>query len=878
MDDFTSVRGSSPDMEQVTLQPDSSVMNAVGRGHTLSSALADLIDNSLDAGAELISIQFVTQESKIRSIRIIDDGCGMTQAQLADAMTLGKRRNYSAKSLGYFGVGLQGASLSQAAVVSVYSDSGYAPAAGMRLGKSQAESGNAIDVFSSETAALILRRRGLGGASGTLVEWTHLESVSVALTTQKRRQWLESTIINVRNSLGLTFHRFLADGLVKIQISERDESTDETGAPRTVKAVNPFGFDRWGANGYPRILTISTVAGSTFLASCYVLAPELESSLLGRSRRERQGFYVYRNDRLLHVGGWLTLMEGLPSDLQLGRVAIDVTDDALSSIVINPEKTGVVLRADAVQALEQAATDGISLRDFWDTCRSTLYESKRRDLRARPVAQPGEGVPSSIGPIVENSIGTRDDGGVALSFGWRDLKYEQLFAFEPPTGVVWLNLKHQKLLEREEPHLASLKTSLFFLLEPHAGKERLGGATAERLDTMQAAFATNVIPAQLSARTELPAVGGDPPIPRSIVEQPDNSEPLGDPKVAHVHVSAEAFDDFARRMGRSELLSAQEEVELGAAIEAGLLAGERLKVLEEDGAIDHSSPDLTSLAQSGNLARDRMIVSNLRLVVSIAKKYTRNGLDISDLVQEGTVGLIRAVEKFDYRQGTKFSTYATWWIRQSITRAIADLGRTIRFPVHIVEKLPEVKRMWAESTGSATQRISQVSRERSESISSIRSIVNNLYEPLSLDAPTAVRMDTGAWMPVPFADVLLDNEAFGPEEAVEMLSGQMQLDDLLHSLSEREEEVLRRRHGFDNSVPETLDQIGHSLGVTRERIRQIEKKAIESLRQMVEGDSSNWAAPPMVFHRRSLRDRKSPMKKIMAPPSTRFPHFNGKLE
>ena len=874
MGDFATTRDSGSAGERVSLQADASMLNAVGRGHSLSSALADLVDNSIDAGASRVSIQFVVKESMIRSIRILDDGCGMTAAQLADAMTLGKRRQYGATALGHFGVGLQGASLSQAGVVSVYSASGHAPAAGMRLGKAQSGPTIGVDVFDTETTGAILRRRGMSGASGTLVEWTHLEAVSVASTLQERRRWIESTILQVRDELGLTFHRFLADGRILIHVTELDETTNEAGAPRSVRAIDPLGFDRWGANGYPRDLSVTLPTGGQLIATCYVLSPGVESSLLGRSRRERQGLYVYRNDRLLNAGGWLGLSHGLPSELQLARIAIEITDDALDAIVVTPEKTSVVLRPPVIQGLEQAATDGFTLRMFWDVCRGALDDSKRRDLTARPVAPVGAGVPTGLASIVEQTIGVREDGGVSLSFAWRDLEHEQLFAFEPPTGVVWLNGRHRDRLEDDGAHLSSIKTSLFFLLEAHAGKERLSSSTAERLDAMQAAFATNVIPSQREdlVRVDLPQIGGASGLPRSVVESEGVDEPLGDPRVAHVRVADEALDDLMRLARQTELLTAEEEVALSSQIEVGLFAGESLMIEHGGRVIDQATLDLAVLERDGVRARDRMVIANLRLVVSIAKRYQRNGLDLADLVQEGTLGLIHAIKKFDNRQGTKLSTYATWWIRQSIVRAIADQGRMIRLPVHAVDKLPEIRRQWEESTGDATQRIHAVAEQRAETVSMIRGIINNLDEPLSLDAPTTIRMDSGSWFAVPFSEVLQDSDAVGPEEWVDRLGVRLQIDDLLHSLGERAEQIIRRRFGFDDGVPQTLDQIGEAFGVTRERIRQIEKKAMASLRDALDPERVDDVSGERGIRRATDLPRGPRTRSVAAPAGASSSH------
>lgn len=822
-------------VRSVALRPDASILDAVGRGHTLASALADLIDNSIGAGAGAVSIQFVVKDASIRSIRIRDDGCGMTGSQLEDAMSLGRKKDFGPEALGHFGVGLKGASFSQARVLSVYTSCGYAPPAGMRLGKDQSGSAIVADVLDGEMVAAILRRRAIAADAGTVVEWTHLEAVAVASTLQARRAWIESMIIQVRDHLGLTFHRLIADGRIRITLEEIDESTGESGAPRIVKAIDPFGFDRWGASGYPQKLHAVLSQGQALVATCFVLAPGVQSGLLGRTRREAQGLYVYRNDRLLNAGGWSGLANDLPADLQLARMSIDITDDVLNAVVINPEKRGIVLRPEALQAMVRTATAGLTLRRFWDESREALAESKRRrEVKAKPVAQLGDGVPAGISGIIDRTVGVRASD-VALSFDWRELDYPQLFAFEPPTGIVWLNELHRERLESAPGVFDMLKTSLFFQLEGHVGKERLGATTAERLDVMQASLARTVIPERAEPPpvdgVELPRIGGELRLPMAVMRNADTDEPLGDPRVAHVHVSPDALDDFMRWTRTTTLLTAEEEVQLGIAIEVGLLAKERLDVVHDGRVADEEAVDLAWLECEGRRARDKMVSSNVRLVMSIAKKYQHNGLDLADIVQEGIAGLIRAVEKFDHAQGTKFSTYATWWIRQAITRALADQGRLIRFPVHVVEKLPAIKGAWEETVGASATRVRSVADGLELPVELVRSVVRHLNPPVSLDAEWPVKIDSGAWHMTPLKDLIADDDAVDAFARLEFVMLQRQLGQVLDSLSEREAGVIRMRFGLGDGSMHTLDQIGDQYRITRERVRQIEKKTMEKLRQ-----------------------------------------------
>lgn len=841
---------SAPGFRAVELQTDASVLDAIGRGHTLASALADLVDNSVDAGATEVDVRFVTKNSHIRSIRISDDGCGMTAEQLERALALGRQHEYDAGAMGHFGVGLKGASFSQAKVLTVYSATGYTPATAMRLGRGQSGSGIIAEAFDSETASALLRRRGFQGESGTLVEWTQLAAVSAATSVHDRRRWIESMILRVRDELGLTFHRMLADGRLTIALTEVDENTGESGAPRTVKPIDPVGFERWGAAGYPRDLAGRTGAGGELRARCFILPPGVDgpsAQPLGRDRRESQGLYVYRNDRLLQTGGWLGLRDDTPADLQLARIVLEIDDAALDVVAINPEKRGVVLRPEAIRALEGAMSDGFTLRSFWAEAADVWAASRRRAVGAQPVAALGDGVPAALRSALEQTVGVRDDGGISVSFTWAPMPEGQLFAFEPSSGVVRLNEVHRARFERDAAQLDFIKTTLFMTLEPHAGKERLGPTTVQRLNAMQAAMAASLgIRDAQPAPTEKehPEEEDDDPdagtnlelqsdvavhVFQAVVPRSDPDEPLADPRVAHVHVG-NTMDDYGRIARRTPLLSAADEVRLAKQIEAGVLAESKLG--EHTAAISsrETRRDYVAIVREGHRAFDRMVTANLRLVISIARPYQGSGLELVDLVQEGNAGLIHAVQKFDYSHGTKFSTYATWWIRQSITRAIADKGRMIRFPVHVVEKLPRIRAAWAEASGSHTQRLEMVATALDERIGAVRAIIAAEKPPLSLDADHSVELAKGTWAWVPLADLIEDADAVSGDELVSFDMARREIDQLLDSLSTREADVIRMRFGLGDGIPKTLESIGHAFGVTRERIRQIETETMKKLR------------------------------------------------
>ena len=290
--------------------------------------------------------------------------------------------------------------------------------------------------------------------------------------------------------------------------------------------------------------------------------------------------------------------------------------------------------------------------------------------------------------------------------------------------------------------------------------------------------------------------------------------------------TADPVKDYLKQIGKVPLLNAAEEVELAMRIEAGLFAEEKLSHMSAAEKSNQMGLDLQWVARDGQRAKSHLLGANLRLVVSLAKRYTGRGMQFLDLIQEGNLGLIRAVEKFDYTKGFKFSTYATWWIRQAITRAMADQARTIRIPVHMVEvinKLARVQRQMLQDLGREPTP-EELSRELDMTPEKVVEVQKYGREPISLHTPLGEDGDSE------FGDLIEDTEAVVPADAVGFTMLQRQLESLLDSLSEREAGVIRMRFGLGDGQPKTLDQIGDTFGVTRERIRQIESKTMAKLR------------------------------------------------
>ncbi|HEY5836409.1 RNA polymerase sigma factor [Streptomyces sp.] len=325
----------------------------------------------------------------------------------------------------------------------------------------------------------------------------------------------------------------------------------------------------------------------------------------------------------------------------------------------------------------------------------------------------------------------------------------------------------------------------------------------------------------------VPGKGDDEPEKaesESFVLSDDDEDDAPAQQVAVAGATADPVKDYLKQIGKVPLLNAEQEVELAKRIEAGLFAEDKLA------AADKLAPklkrELEIIAEDGRWAKNHLLEANLRLVVSLAKRYTGRGMLFLDLIQEGNLGLIRAVEKFDYTKGFKFSTYATWWIRQAITRAMADQARTIRIPVHMVEvinKLARVQRQMLQDLGREPTP-EELAKELDMTPEKVIEVQKYGREPISLHTPLGEDGDSE------FGDLIEDSEAVVPADAVSFTLLQEQLHSVLDTLSEREAGVVSMRFGLTDGQPKTLDEIGKVYGVTRERIRQIESKTMSKLR------------------------------------------------
>ena len=289
--------------------------------------------------------------------------------------------------------------------------------------------------------------------------------------------------------------------------------------------------------------------------------------------------------------------------------------------------------------------------------------------------------------------------------------------------------------------------------------------------------------------------------------------------------SADLVRVYLNGIGKTALLTDEDEVELSQRIEAGLYAEQLLKSGEP--LTRAKKRDVKILAREGKAARTHLLEANLRLVVSLAKRYTGRGMPLLDLIQEGNLGLIRAMEKFDYKKGFKFSTYATWWIRQAITRGMADQSRTIRLPVHLVEqvnKLSRIKREMYQHLGREAT-YEELAEESGIPEDRIEMLMKQSRDPVSLDMPVGTDEEA------PLGDFIEDSEAEDAEAAVVASLRHSDIRSVLATLEQREQDVITLRYGLDDGLPRTLDQIGRQFGLSRERVRQIEREVMAKLRE-----------------------------------------------
>lgn len=453
--------------------PDPSITSAIGRHHTLATAVADLVDNSIDFGATHILVRFLMQGARPVGLRVIDNASGMDSAAIDDAMTYAKKREYKGRDLGHFGIGLKSASLSQANTLIVWSKRYGSPAVGRRLRKDTIDTGPVVEAFSTTDAAERLANPAVEFSmdTGTIVEWHDVQTFLTSSSEEEQRAWMNRTMQELVNHLGLVLHRILERDDLTLTVDTFDMGLGFPGPPRPVRAIDPFSYRGVGQPGYPKELLVeledATGTARLHIWPCRDKGPGFVQG--GRSETESQGLYVYRNDRLLQAGGW----NGLATpriDLAFARVAFDLTPEMENHVTINPEKVGTTFDDELRGALAHARTaDSTTLASFREDAKHAAKLARQRTATPIEAPLPGDGLPVAVKDAF--AMHTEPNDAFPIDIRWSLLPEEQVYDIDINNHRLVLNARYRsavvghKSLDIDDAPL--IKSLLLLLLEDH---------------------------------------------------------------------------------------------------------------------------------------------------------------------------------------------------------------------------------------------------------------------------------------------------------------------------------------------------------------------------------------------------------------------------
>lgn len=433
-------------VDRIRLEPDSALVHALGTHHSLESSVADLIDNSLDAGATVIVVRLLTSNKRLVRVDVADDGSGMDDRSVTNAMVLGKRRDYEAGQLGHFGMGLKAASLGHADVLTVWSHRAGSTPVGRRLRKADFSRDFSCEVLSSESAHRAERERNnmCGGDAGTLVTWTDLSQVFQGKSPSDAIRWLHNAEQRLRSHLSVTFHRLIEKGNLVIEIVTADEAEAPYALPVSLGPIDPVGYLASGHPAYPKDLFVH-VDGQQVRLTCHIWPPKDDRTgfrLGQQSGEEFQGFLVYRHDRLLQFGGWGRVANS-STDRQLARVVLDDPGAVDSLVTMNPEKHGLRFDPAFGEAVDRAmAADGTTFTGYLADAESVMKKASRRVSKRQDAVRPQRGFAPHVRQVIEDELPMID--GREVTIKWRRLVDGQFLEVDFDHMTIWLNTTYRQ--------------------------------------------------------------------------------------------------------------------------------------------------------------------------------------------------------------------------------------------------------------------------------------------------------------------------------------------------------------------------------------------------------------------------------------------------
>lgn len=465
---------------QIRLQPDARLVKSLGAHHTLASALADLVDNSVDAGASRVSIRLLTTDERLVQVEVVDDGQGMDDSAISQAMTIGVQRDYVETDLGHFGMGLKAASFGHSDVLTVWSSTAAGSAVGRRIRHAEFSKDFTCDVLSPAASAEAAARRLelLGSRHGTSVIWTEIRNTYRGRSAEEATTWLANADQDLRLHLGLVFHRLIDAGKLAIDVlvDERDQMQFGLGVP--VLAIDPFSYATSGHPDYPKRL-IANVGGRRIAMTCHVWPSrsDVTGFRIGRKTGDaHQGFYIYRNNRLLQAGGWSEMANPTRSR-QLARVVLDDPNAIGSFVVMSPEKHGLKFEPRFHDAVGQAvSSDGTTFDRFIQDAESAYTESNRRSRARKPAIAPDKGFAPQLRKIIADELPMI--AGDSLQLRWQRLPAGEFLEVDSNSKVLRLNDRYRSLFAPQGSSLndAPVMKALLYLLTHHIFEGQYLGA------------------------------------------------------------------------------------------------------------------------------------------------------------------------------------------------------------------------------------------------------------------------------------------------------------------------------------------------------------------------------------------------------------------